>query len=432
MRILVLNQFFWPDSAATSQFATDLARGLASRGHEVYAISAEAGGYAPEDLSDPPPAHVYQVPSTRFAHGSLGRVVSYGSFFLSCLSRGLAVECPDLVITLTTPPLLSLIGNVLKLLRGSRHFIWEMDVYPDVAVDLAYFRRGGLLDRITGCLADFSRRRADGILALGSCMKDRLIARGIPAEKIHIAENWADGRLIQPAARAEADPRIILLYSGNLGFAHDTSTIFDAMQQLKGETKFGFVFAGGGPRRKQLEEACQQDGITAAEFRSYSPKANLAKSLAACDIGLVTQRTNCIGSVVPSKIYGLLAAGRPILYIGPRESTAARLIRRHNCGWQVECGDSVSLVALLRSLASNRTLVSAAGRRARQAFLDYYDLPLGVGRICDLLDARPATANGRTHQPSLAFAASSYEDVTTPLNQMIEKTGSESNLCTHS
>ncbi len=407
MRILLLNQFFWPDSAATSQFLTDLARGLAARGHEIYAISAEAGGYAPEDLSDPPQVHIHRVPSTRFAHGPLGRLLSYGSFFLSCFSRGLTVARPDLVITLTTPPLLSLIGNALKLLRGSRHFIWEMDVYPDVAVDLAYFKAGGLLDRITGFLADFSRRRADGILALGPCMKDRLIARGIPAEKIHITENWADGSLIQPVARNAADSRLTLLYSGNLGLAHDVSTILIAMEELRADANFRFLFAGGGPLRKQLEASCQRAQITAAEFRPYSPKANLGESLGAGDIGLVTQRASCIGSVVPSKIYGLLAAGRPILYIGPRHSTAAQLVRRHECGWQVDGGDSATLVALLRRLTSDRAQVSEAGRRARTAFLEFYDLPLGVGRICDLL--------GATEQH----------------NQMIEKPVPEITVCTH-
>ncbi len=387
MRILLLNQFFWPDSAATSQFLTDLARGLAARGHEVFAISAEGGGYALDDLSGPPPVHIHRVRTTRFVHGALGRVLSYGSYFVSCLARGLTAARPDLVITLTTPPLLSLIGNALKLLRGVRHFIWEMDVYPDVAVDLNYFEAGGVLDRATGLLADFSRRHADGILALGPCMKERLIARGIAAEKIHIAENWADGELIQPMPRAATDGRLTVLYSGNLGLAHDTGTILAGMQELERDRSFRFVFAGGGPLRKSLAEACTAAGITAAEFRSYSPKANLGESLGAGDIGLVTQRTASVGSVVPSKVYGLLAAGRPILYIGPRSSTAARLIAKHDCGWQVDCGDSARLVSLLRSLALNRSQVEEAGRRARQAFIENYDLPLGVERICRLIGA---------------------------------------------
>jgi colanic acid biosynthesis glycosyl transferase WcaI len=387
MRILLLNQFFWPDSAATSQFLTDLARGLAARGHEVEAICA-AGGYAPEDASNPePPVTIRRVQTTKFVRGKLGRVLSYASFYAGCLWRGLSTERPDLVLTLTTPPLLSLVGTLIKALRGTRHFIWEMDVYPDVAVDLEVFRAGGVLDRVTGLLADFSRHRADGILALGPCMRDRLTERGIAPAKIHIAENWADGALIQPVERPGNPDSLVVLYSGNLGLAHDTETISGAMRELKDDSRFGFVFAGGGPLRKALEAECRANGVAHAEFRPYSPKQSLGESLGAGDIGLVTQRTACLGSVVPSKVYGLLAAGRPILYIGPRSSTAAQLIRRFQCGWHVECGDTTGLVDLLRSLAENRNEVIAAGKRARAAFLEHYDLPLGVGHICRLLGA---------------------------------------------
>ena len=386
MRILLLNQFFWPDSAATSQLLTDLARGLSARGHEVYSISAE-GGYALEDVSDPPPVKMHRVSATRFARGRLGRVLSYGSFFASCLLHGLTARRPDLVITLTTPPLLSLIGSAIQFCRRSKHFIWEMDVYPDVAVDLQYFKAGGLLDRVTGLLADFSRRRSDGILALGPCMRDRLVTRGIPAAKIHIAENWADGSLIQPLPRNPGDERLTILYSGNLGLAHDVDTIFSAMKELKNDHRFRFVFAGGGPLRRELEQSCRFEAIPSAEFKPYSPKVSLGESLGAGDIGLVTQRTACLGSVVPSKVYGLLAAGRPILYIGPAASTVAGLIERHRCGWQVDCGNSMGLAELLQSLAAGRQRVEVAGQKARAAFLEHYDLPLGVGRICHLVGA---------------------------------------------
>ncbi|MBV9679245.1 MAG: glycosyltransferase, partial [Acidobacteriaceae bacterium] len=126
MRVLLLNQFFWPDSAATSQLLTDLARGLAERGHEVHAICAEPG-YALQDETNPPQAQVHRIPSVRFVRGPLGRVASYASFFLGSAWRGLRVPRPDVVITLTTPPLLSLVGNLVQFLRRSKHFIWEMD-----------------------------------------------------------------------------------------------------------------------------------------------------------------------------------------------------------------------------------------------------------------------------------------------------------------
>jgi colanic acid biosynthesis glycosyl transferase WcaI len=386
MKILLLNQFFWPDSAATSQLLTDLARGLEKHGHQVYAVCAE-GAYAIKDLSDPPPVEIHRVKTAPFVRGPLGRVLSYASFFLTAAVRGLMLPKPDLVITLTTPPLLSLIGSLIKIFRGSRHFIWEMDVYPDVAVDLQYFKSNSLLARVTGFLSDSSRHKADGILALGSCMRERLLNRGIAGNKIHIAENWADGRLIRPLPRPAENTALTFLYSGNLGLAHDVNTLFEAMKHFKHDARFRFVFAGGGSLRKKLEISCREEQISTAEFRPYSTRASLSQSLASGDIGLVTQRESCLGSVVPSKVYGLLAAARPILYIGPAASTVGEMIQRLHCGWQVECNHSVALTELLEDLAENPAQVEAAGQRARQAFLDHYDLPLGVARICALVGA---------------------------------------------
>ncbi len=386
MKILLLNQFFWPDSSATSQLLTDLARELEARGHEVHAVCADRR-YALKDSGAAPPVKIHRVKSLPFVRGPLGRVLSYASFFTSSAWKGVTGPKFDLVITLTTPPLLSLVGNLLKLFRGSRHFIWEMDMYPDVAVDLEYVPAGGLFDRIVGTAADFSRRQADGILALGDCMRERLIRRGIATDKIHVAENWADGSVIQPVARAAKDGRLVLLYSGNLGLAHDVDTLAGAIDGFRDDPQFQFIFAGSGPRRQKLEQWCGEQEIKTVEFRPYSQRANLGESLGAGDVGLVTQRDSCIGSVVPSKVYGLLAAARPILFVGPRTATPAQIINRFQCGWQVDCGDVAGLMVLLRKLAADRALVKAAGERAREAFVEHYDLPLGVSRICSLVGA---------------------------------------------
>ncbi len=388
MRILLLNQFFWPDSAATSQLLTDLARGLAENGHEVYAIAAD-GGYAPDATGDAPPVQIVRVKALPFVRGKLGRVLSYASFYAGAAVAGLRLPRPDLVLTLTTPPLLSLLGNLLQRVRESRHFIWEMDMYPDVAIDLGTFRAGGVLDRVVGGMADFSRRRADGIIALGECMRERLIGRGVDARKISVAENWADGTAIQPLPRP-GDPReLVVLYSGNLGLAHDLDTVTGAMLALKDDDRVRFVFAGSGGRRGELERFVAEHGIQSVAMRPYAPRASLGESLAVGDVGLVTQRDATCGSVVPSKVYGLLAAGRPILFVGPAEATPARLVRRFGCGWHVPVGDAAGLAALLRRLAADREEVAEAGRRARQALVTHFDSPLGVARICELLGAEP-------------------------------------------
>lgn len=126
---------------------------------------------------------------------------------------------------------------------------------------------------------------------------------------------------------------------------------------------------------------------TQVEFRGYCARHELALSLAACHVGLVTQKATTVGAVVPSKVYGLMAAGRPVLYVGPAAGTPARLIRKFGCGWQVEPGDVAGLVAVLRRLAENFGEVEAAGARAYAAFQEFYDRPAGVGRICAILGA---------------------------------------------
>ncbi len=388
MRVLLLNQFFWPDSAATSQLLTDLARALAAEGHEVTAISSDKGGYAlSADAVDAPPVRVFRVKALPFVRGTVGRLLSYLTFYVSAAIHGLLLPKQDLVLTLTTPPLLSLLGTLIKAVRGSRHFIWEMDVYPDVAVDLAYFKAGGLADRVTGLLADFSRRSATGIIALGECMKDRLVRRGIVPSRIFVAENWADGSAIVPLARRETTAALVVLYSGNLGLAHDLSTITASIGALRGDPRFRFLFVGSGGRRAELLTFVEEQGIDSVELRPYVQRESLSESLAAGDIGLVTQRDACCGSVVPSKVYGLLAAGRPLLFIGPAAATPARIIARSGCGWHINVGDTEGLTALLRRLADNPDEVRVAGIAARRALLDHYDLPHGVSRLLSILDA---------------------------------------------
>jgi len=401
MTILLLNQFFWPDSAATSQLLTDLARGLTERGHSVHVICAQSG-YAIEDNTEPPPVQIHRIAAAPFLRGIVGRVASYSSFFLGALWQGLRVPPPDVVmITLTTPPLLSLIGTLIQKLRGARHFIWEMDVYPDVAVDLNYFKKGSFLEQVVGFLADLSRKQCDGILALGPCMRDRLVNRGISSSKIYIADNWADGRKIRPVSWPPAHNPLTILYSGNLGLAHDVGTIQEAIEALKNDRRFRFVFAGSGARRAQLEGWCKANGVDNTEFRPYSAKASLGESLGSGHIGLITQNDACLGSVVPSKLYGLLAAGRPVLFIGPKASTVARILERFECGWQVNCGDTVTLLRILEALEGDLREVQSAGERARKAFASNYDLPHGISRICAFI--------GATSDQEIARSLASFE-----------------------
>ena len=383
MRVLLLNQFFWPDLAATSQLLTDLVRHVSAQGHDVTVICARHS-YAGDDCTEEPAVKIIRVPDLPFARSRLARPLSYLSFLVTSCWVACRVEKPDIVITMTTPPLLGVVGLAVQVLRGSQHFIWEMDLYPDAAVDLNVLPAKSPLTRMIAFVADFVRRRASAVIVLGECMRARVISHGIPPERVEVAENWADGGLLHPAPkRSRSD--LTIIYPGNLGLAHDTATLTAAMRELRSDPSVRFLFVGGGPRSEPLKQLCESEGISRAAFFPYCSRDRLNEFLAQSDIGLVTQTDSSLGSLVPSKAYSLIAAGLPILFIGPAESTVAAMIRRFRCGWELRCGDSAELIGLLHHLATNRALIEDAGARARQAFLMHYDKPAGVRRVCDAL-----------------------------------------------
>jgi colanic acid biosynthesis glycosyl transferase WcaI len=385
VRILIVNQFFWPDVAPTGQYLCDLARHLSAKGHDITVICS-GGSYAQaeDDEEDPPPVKIVRVPGVRYKRGALARLFSYSTFFTGALWHELRVPRPDVVVTMTTPPLLAVAGTIMKALRGTRHFIWEMDVFPDALVTVGALAERGLVTRILGWIQNCARRCSDGVIALGPCMRARLLAGGTPAHLVHVAENWADGSTISPGPNRRSGP-LNVFYSGNLGLAHDINTIADAMRHFRNDSRFLFTFAGGGVGRAQLEQVCASQGIQNVRFLPYASRERMNEHLAQADIGLVTELSACMGTVVPSKVYGLMAAGRPILFVGPKEATSGLLIQRFQCGWQIDPGDVRMVITLLEWLSVSRDEAWVRGERARAAFDRHYDLPHGVARVAAAL-----------------------------------------------
>jgi colanic acid biosynthesis glycosyl transferase WcaI len=384
MSIVLMNQFFWPDTVATSQLLTDLARQL-SRDRRVIAICGATSGAGVDDgEAIPDGIHIVRTRTFSFGHSKPARLASYISYLCGALWCGLRIPRPDAFVTLTTPPILSIVGSILSIFHKSEHYIWEMDVYPDIACDIGFIKKQGLIDRFAGMLLDWSRRRATAIIVLGEDMKTRLISRGIPEEKIRVAESWADGTEIEPCSFPQGP--IVVHYSGNLGLAHETNTVKKVIHQLRDRPDIRFVFAGGGSRRLEFESFCRASDFKNVEFRPYCSRSDLGRNLAEGHLGLVTQLPQTLGSIVPSKIYGIMAAGRPLLYIGPNGSTPARHIERFQCGWHIQPGDAEGLEDLLITLAENRELIALFGSRARIAFEHNFNRAIGISRVLRVLD----------------------------------------------
>jgi len=363
---------------------------------DVSVICGEAsysglGGKGRREETGPNSVQVWRVRSPGFGHGKVRKLWSYLGFYVRALVRAFRSPAPDVVVTMTTPPLLGLIGLILQRLRGVQHFIWEMDVYPDVATELGVFRRGGWRDRIVGWLADWPRRQATGVIVLGPCMAKRLVSRGVPADRILLCPNWADGAALFPKQFA-SDGRLKVLYSGNFGLAHDFETVVGALEELGTDPGFSFLFSGGGPRWAQLQAICTDRGYSSCSFQSFQPREALNDLLGWCDVGLVTQKDGTQGTVVPSKTYGLMAAGRGIVYVGPEEATPATVLAEHSAGWRIANGRGDDLVALLRRLRENPAVYIQSGRRGRAAFEREYDRPVGVQRLIDAFGVQDSRA----------------------------------------
>jgi glycosyltransferase involved in cell wall biosynthesis len=388
MRFTFINQFYPPDEAPTGLLLADVAEELVRQGHEVQVICGQ-GGYRQMEggRGNSNGVQVVRVREMPFTRAQRGRLSSYLSFLVLATLRGLKESRTDVLVTLTTPPLLHLAGSLTARLHGCKHYLWEMDLYPDVAI------AAGTMDgvaRLVGPLLDHARHRCQGILALGECMKARLVSHGIRPEKIHVAENWADGDAIRPAPFPQGP--LTLLYSGNLGLAHEVDSLQELLKRLPAPSRFRLRLAGGGVGLNRLREDCRSDRWRNISFEPHSPLSRLSDHLADCHIGLVTQKRESLGCIVPSKVYGLLAAGRPVLFIGPKEATSARIIERYGCGWQVEPGKVEALCHLLLELEKNREEILRAGVKARQAFEAQYDRRIGVNRVCQILLEHPSTA----------------------------------------
>lgn len=408
MRVLILNQFFYPDISATSQLMTDLAQDLASHGLSVTALCANTSYVGGERLPKSEKwgeVGIERVSVVAFARENiLRRLASYLSFYVTAFFRLLRLPRQDVILVLTTPPLIALVAYALRVLRGSKMVYLVQDVYPDIAYQFGLMRRGSLGARVLDSISGFLLRKADAIIALGSCMKRRLVEKGVAAERITVIANWADGQQIRPI-RPEANPlraaqglegKFVVLYSGNMGRAHEFEAIFAAMVALAPEKQIVFLFVGGGPKRREVEEFARLHPEVNLRVADYVPRAELGLSMGLADLSLLSVAEGLEGLVVPSKLYGIMASGRPALYLGPPSSEAAETIEKHGCGFVIPNGDAAGVTQAILRAFREPAETSRMGEAARAAFERHFDRPLAAAQYLSVLQGvlPPQAARG--------------------------------------
>ncbi len=401
--ILFINQHYWPDWAATAQMLTDLAEYLAAEGMDVHVLCSR-GHYLSGAMDVPAEethngVHIHRVRATAFGRETtLGRLTDYASFGASALARVLTGPSYDAIVTLTTPPLLPVVGAVAKRLRGQAYGIWSMDLHPDAEVAAGMFAEGGLPARWLHALNDTSYRTADFVVDLGSRMKRRLLGKGVADDRLHTIPVWSRKEEIAPLPHADnplraelgLENKFVVMYSGNAGVAHRFDEVLAAAKKLDGHPDIEFVFVGEGPKKDRIEAFADRHGLSNFRYLPYFPRERLKHSLPMADVHLLTLREAMAGIAVPGKLYGIMAAGRPVVMVGPEDSESGETIRLSDSGRVVDPsqeGDPAQVLhdALL-ALYHDADERARLGGNAREAFLEHFERAVCCRAWASLLD----------------------------------------------
>jgi glycosyltransferase involved in cell wall biosynthesis len=400
MRIIIANRFFFPDESATSRMMSSLAFGLAERGHSVDVVTSRQrhdggpGFTACETLGG---VRVHRVATPDFGRARLaGRALDYAAYHFGAGWRiRRLLGSGDVVIVGTDPPLFSITASAA--LAGSQATLvnWMLDLFPEAAMRLGMLRPGSIAARALCGLRDASLRKARLNVAPIGRMAELLAGRGIPPSKMVVMDQWSDGDAIRPVAPSQnplrrewgLHGRFVVGYSGNFGRVHEFGTILGAAERLRHREDVVFLFVGSGHRRAWIEAEVRRRGLDNVVFKPLQPRERLAESLGAADVHLVSLLPDLEPCSVPSKFYGILAAGRPTLFVGDPDGEIARVISRTGCGAAVRIGEEEELAAHIVELSGSGALWAQMATAARCTFDFEFREAVGIDRWQRLLQA---------------------------------------------
>ena len=396
-RLLFINRYFYPDISATSQLLTELAEDLAARGDAVTVITGNTPYFGEEERF---PAHgmhngirIVRVGIAHFDRSHMfGRFADYLSFSISALWAAVRTKDQNCLVVLSDPPLLSLLAAAVQFIRPVKTICWLQDVFPDIAIHAGMLHEGPV-SRILNRLARWSLDRMSQVVVIGRCMEDHLSRSGVSRNRIVVIPNWADGSQIKSIRRKDnefikaqgLEDRFVVMYSGNFGIAHEIETILSLVHNTRDLPRLSFCFIGEGAHKQKLIAAAQHERWEHIRVLPYQPKQTLQQSLSAGDIHLVSLRANMAGLSVPSTVYGIMAVGRPMIFIGPEESEVAALIRESHCGFVVRPGDPKAAADAVRMCYRDRSLCEQKGLAAREYFDRYGDRPRATAQFLQVL-----------------------------------------------
>jgi glycosyltransferase involved in cell wall biosynthesis len=399
MKVLLVNQFFYPDVAAVAQLMANLAEDLTEKGVKVGVLCGRVN-YSWEK-NDPRAANpylkqvkVHRLPSLNFwGRSGVVHLLNYLSFLILAPLRAITLSRYDCTVVFTNPPLIALVGWLLRLLRGTKFVYVVEDLYPDVAIELGFLKRDSVVTKTANKVSSFLLRNADRVVALGGRMKQQVLAKGVKEDRIVVIPNWADGEQIYPveksanwfAERHRLKGKFVVQYSGHMGEGHDFSTILHAAKRLKEYDDILFLFIGNGPKRGEIAELKEQYNLDNVLVLPYQDRSSLKFSLGAADIALISLKPELEPVMFPCKVYGIMASGRPFIYLGSEQGEISRIAQMAKCGFTVLPGKVESLVDTILHLYQDASLQQELGSKARKYFLEHFERKLATSQYYDLL-----------------------------------------------
>ena len=390
LRLLALNQHYWPGGEADGLLLTELCESLAGD-WDVTVVTGAPDGTQP-GRERRRGVDIVRVPATAFERTRLSlRALNYLTFFVLAGARAATVRRPDVVLSMTNPPFLGVASYGVARRFGVPLVVSVQDVYPETAIALGRLRNPAVLKMLSG-LVGFYLRRADALVALGETMRRRLEQKGAPPERLRVIPNWADTGAIEPLAQDNEwsrehglAGRFVVMHFGNVGHAQDLDTLIEASLRLHDLEDFVVAIVGKGARRAELMELARRRGAERVRFIERQPRELASQCLSTAAVHVVGLAQGLAGYVVPSRLYGVLTAARPVIAAADAESETAAVVRTAGCGVVVPPGDPDALADAIRAAHEGQYDLAAMGRRGREYVLAEASRERSVARYRELL-----------------------------------------------
>jgi colanic acid biosynthesis glycosyl transferase WcaI len=382
VRVLLLNLYYPPDTSATANMAKIVVDAI-SDNHEVTVLCGRPSYHPTERRTwrlyrteNWGKARVVRVGSTDYSRVQMDkRIFNYLSYVLLAVPRALLLPC-DVILAMTDPPPEGIVGAFVATLKRKPYVYNIRDMYPDMALGGALVKPG-LLARVWEQLHRWALRRATTVVVLGEDMRNRILAKGIDPARVAVVRDGTEIRCETQPAR-QLDPSVVqtirdgfqfvLLHAGNLGFYGAWETLIQGARQLAADG-VGLVFVGDGAQRETLQSA--SSGISNIRFLPFFPASKIPSVLAAADAHVITVKRGLEGVVVPSKMYGILAAGKPIVALAPSECDVVSLGVQKRFSISADPDDPREFVERVRQLAYNPEQLRQLQRAAVAAATEY-------------------------------------------------------------